>query len=157
MERFKVFDILHHEYLCQVNIITTENACIDELFKQIEERQIRLKFLAYHYENNNTPLLSFCVERSNLKAVKKILEEFEREGFLYSIIPEAGMVAIYGPHFGERPGIIDATYRALSSHGINILGISTTASTSFFVLHASEVCRALEVLKGTFEIPQGKA
>ena len=72
------------------------------------------------------------------------------------IRPEVGMVAIYGPHFVERPGIIDTMHNALSSQAVHIYSISTTLSSSFFIIPASEVVHAVDILKQTFEIPQGK-
>ena len=66
------------------------------------------------------------------------------------------MIAIYGPHFVEKPGIIHAMHSALTSRGINILAISTTISTSFFIIPSSDVIRAVTCLKDNFEIPTGK-
>ncbi len=66
------------------------------------------------------------------------------------------MVAIHGPHFAEQSGIIDAMHHALTSQGLKVLAISTTVSTSFFVIPASEVVTAIDILKEAFEIPQGK-
>ncbi len=156
MERFKVFDILHHEYLCQINLAIAENSCLADLFKQLEDREIRLKFIAFHQDNNRGTHLSFCVERSNLKPVQKMLLQYVVKEEDIHVFPDAGMIAVYGPHFGERPGIIDAMYNTLSSQGVKILAISTTASTSFFVIPALEIVRALGILKETFEIPRGK-
>jgi predicted amino acid-binding ACT domain protein len=56
----------------------------------------------------------------------------------------------------EQPGIIDNMHNALSSQGVNVLAISTTISTSFFVIPASEVIRAIDILNEAFEIPRGK-
>jgi hypothetical protein len=37
-----------------------------------------------------------------------------------------------------------------------VLAISTTVSTSYFIIPALEVVRALEILREAFEIPRGK-
>jgi aspartokinase len=156
MERFKVFDILHHEHLCQISIELAEVDCLTDLFEQLEKREIKIKFVALHQDKKQGYHISFCVEKSNLKTTQKILLHSVLKEENVHIFPDAGMIAIYGPHFGEKPGIIETMYNALSSQGVKILSISTTASTSFFIIPAWQVVKSLEILRQTFEIPQGK-
>lgn len=156
MERFKVFDILHHEHLCQISLTLFKNNCLKGLFEQLEEVGVKIKFLAYHQGKDGALHLTFCVEKSSLKTTQKILSQFTLKKDSIHIHAEVGMVAIHGPHFSEQPGIIDAMHHALSSQGLQVLAISTTVSTSFFVIPASEVVKAIDILKETFEIPQGK-
>ncbi len=155
MERFKVFDVLHHEHLSQISLTLIENNCLKGLFEQLEETGIKIKFLVCHQGEDGVLHLTFCVEKSNLKTTQKILKISLKEDAIH-IYPEAGMVAIHGPHFAEQSGIIDVMHHALSSKGLKVLAISTTVSTSFFIIPASEVVRAIEILKEAFEIPQGK-
>ena len=156
MQRFKVFDILHHEHLSQITLTQTENNCLNDLFVQLEETGIKIKFLVSHQGKDGVFHITFCVEKTNLKIVQKILLQLSSGGDSVHIHPEVGMVAIHGPHFAEQPGIIDAMHHALTFQGLNVLAISTTVSTSFFVIPASEVVRAIDILKEAFEIPQGK-
>ena len=156
MERFKVFDILHHEHLCQISLTLTENNCLKDLFDQLEEKEVKIKFLAYHQEKDGVLHLTFCVEKGSLKTTQKILLEHSSKDDAIDIHPETGMVAIHGPHFAEQHGIIDTMHNALSSQGLKVQAISTTVSTSFFTIPAYEVVRAIDILKEAFEIPQGK-
>ncbi|MBW2220987.1 MAG: ACT domain-containing protein [Deltaproteobacteria bacterium] len=146
MQRFKVFDILHHEHLCQITLTLTENNFLNDLFEQLEEMGVKIKFLVSHLGKDGILHITFCVEKTSLKTTQKILLQ----------LPEVGMVAIHGPHFAEQSGIIDAMHHALTSQGLKVLAISTTVSTSFFVIPASEVVTAIDILKEAFEIPQGK-
>jgi len=91
-----------------------------------------------------------------LKTTLNTLTELLHADTPIDIFPEAGMVGIHGPHFDEQPGILDVMHNCLSSRGLKILAISTTVSTSFFILPASEVVKATDLLKEAFEIPQGK-
>ena len=156
MQRFKVFDILHHEHLCQITLTQTENNCLNDLFVKLEEMGVKIKFLVSHQGKDGILHITFCVEETNLKTTQKILLQLSSGDDSFHIRPEVGMVAIHGPHFAEQPGIIDVMHHALTSQGLNVLAISTTVSTSFFVIPASEVVRAIDILKGAFEIPQGK-
>lgn len=156
MERLKIYDILHNENLCQIKLITKNSGCVESLFKQLGNREIKIKFFAFHQDGNEKSQFTFCVEKSELKTTQKILMEIPFDEKDIQINPKVGMVAIYGPHFVEKSGIIDSMHSAISSRGINILAISTTISTSFFVIPSSDVIRAVTCLHETFEIPQGK-
>ena len=156
MERFKVFDVLHHEHLSLVSLSLTEPSLLPGLFKQLEGKEIKIKFLVSHHENDGWLHLIFCVERSSLKTTQNSIMDLSLPEDALDIQPEVGMVAIHGPHFAEEPGIINVMHSALSSQNLQVLAISTTLSTSYFIIPASEVVRALDILREAFEIPRGK-
>jgi len=157
MERFKIYNVLHHEHLAQITLSLTGDSNYPQiLFDQLDEKGIVLKFLAFQQEEEKSLRLTFCVESKVLAVTQEIVSNHPLKEDAVHINPDAGLVAIYGPHFIERPGIIDAMHNALFSQGVKILGISTTVSTSFFVISASQVDRAITILKEAFEIPQGK-
>ena len=156
MERFKVFDVLHHEHLSLISLSLADPASLPELFERLEEKQIKIKFLVSHHENDGRLNLTFCVERSSLKTTHNTLLELPLPEDVLDIQPEVGMVAIHGPHFAEEHGIINVMHNALSSQELQVLAISTTVSTSYFIISASEVVRALDILREAFEIPRGK-
>lgn len=156
MERFKVFDVLHHEHLSLISLTLAEGSHPQDLFNKMEARDIKIKFLASHQEINGEAQLTFCVERSSLKSTRKTLEELFLQEDAFSAHPEVGMVAIHGPHFAEQYGIVAVMHNALSSRGVQVLAISTTVSTSSFIIPSPEVVRALDLLRQAFEIPRGK-
>jgi aspartokinase len=156
MDRFKVFDVLHHEHLSQVSLTLSENTSLKEAFEQLEHKGIKIKFLVCHRTTENIVYVSFCIERGGLKTTCNTLTELLHADTPIDIFPEVGMVGIHGPHFDEQPGILDVMHNCLSSRGLTILAISTTVSTSFFILPASEVVKAMDLLKEAFEVPQGK-
>ena len=156
MERLKIYDILYNENLCQIKLTIKNNSFLASLFERLGKRDIKIKFFAFHQGVNELLQLTFCVKKSEMKITQKILTEMPLKEKDIQIDPKIGMVAIYGPHFAEKPGIIDMMHRAVSSQGINILAISTTVSTSFFIIHSSDVVRAVNCLNETFEIPRGK-
>ena len=156
MERFKVFDVLHHEHLSLISLSLTEPSSLPGLFEQLEGKEIKIKFLVSHHENDGRLHLIFCVERSILKTTQNTLLELPLNEDVLDIQPEVGMVAIHGPHFAEEPGIINVMHNALSSQHLPVLAISTTLSTSYFIIPAPEVVRALDILREAFEIPRGK-
>ena len=156
MERFKIYDILHHDRLCLIRLTLKDHSCIKGIFDQMEGMWIKIKFSAFQQEGDGLFQITFCVDRSDLKRAQKALRKSDLKEEDIHMLHEAGMVAIYGPHFVERPGIIAVMHNALSSQGVKVLAISTTLSSSFFVIPASEVYRAVDILKQAFEIPSGK-
>jgi aspartokinase len=66
---------------------------------------------------------------------------------------EVGIVSIFGPHFGDRPGIAGAMFSVLAEDGINILAISTSISSVSCLLAADDMDRAVSVLEEAFESP----
>ena len=156
MERFKVFDVLHHEHLSLISLSSFEPATLSGLFERLEEKEIKIKFLASHHESDGTLHITFCVERSSLKTTHNTLLNLPLQENVFDIQPEVGMVAIHGPHFAEEHGIINVMHHALSSQCLPVLAISTTVSTSYFIIPAPEVVRALDILREAFEIPRGK-
>lgn len=156
MERIKIYDILHHEHLCQICLVLVDHCSMKKMFDQLEHKAIKIKFFAFHQVDQNGFHCTFCVDRSYLKTTQNILMNLAISEENININDAAGMVAIYGPHFVERPGIIDAMHQALTSQGVHVLAISTTLSTSYFIIPAAEVVRAIAILKEAFEIPQGK-
>jgi len=156
MERLKIYDILHNENMCQIKLTTKNNSCVEDLFNRMGNREIKIKFFAFHQDGDESSQFAFCIQKSELKTTQKILNEISFDEKDIQINTEIGMIAIYGPHFVEKPGIIHAMHSALTSRGINILAISTTISTSFFIIPSSDVVRAVTCLKENFEIPTGK-
>ena len=73
MERFKVFDVLHHEHLSLISLSITNPAFLSGLFEQLEEKEIKIKFLVSHNENDGRLHLIFCVERSSLKTTQNTI------------------------------------------------------------------------------------
>lgn len=156
-ERLKIYDVLHNDYLCRICLNLPSLDRLDQLFRRLDDHQIKLKFLAFLRGPQNLRHISFCVERSHLKTVRSMVEQLLPPDTSFDFFDEAGTVAIYGPHFGERFGILDSMHHALTSQGVEVMGISTTVSTSFLVVRAEAVGRAVAILKQLFEIPSGKA
>ena len=155
-ERVKIYNILQQFHLAQVSLNVTSSKVYENIFYHLEQQGIKIKFLALQNRSECSFQLTFCVEKSHVSVTKTVLSTLLLENEPFEINPEVGMVAIYGPHFAEIPGILDTMYHTLFSQGVTIFAISTTVSTSFFVIHSSQVSRATDILKETFEIPQGK-
>jgi aspartokinase len=63
-----------------------------------------------------------------------------------------GIIFFHGPHFGDRYGIADATFSAISKEGIEIIASGCTASSVYLILAQGDIDRAEQVLTKTFEV-----
>ncbi|MGC8874811.1 MAG: ACT domain-containing protein, partial [Chloroflexia bacterium] len=60
-----------------------------------------------------------------------------------AVTSPVGMVAVFGPHFRDRPAIAGTMLAALDAAGIEVLAVSTSISTVACVVRASEMDRAV--------------
>jgi len=65
-------------------------------------------------------------------------------------------ISFQGPHFGDRYGIMDFTYDALSNAQIPVLGVSCSTASIYLVLPPGYGRRTKRALTEAFEIPMGK-
>ncbi|MGD8984068.1 MAG: hypothetical protein PVH99_08335 [Desulfobacteraceae bacterium] len=65
-----------------------------------------------------------------------------------------GLIYFQGPHFGDRYGIADSTFRALSRKAIPILAAGCSASSIYLVLPEERIKEGRTFLTRAFESPQ---
>jgi len=63
-----------------------------------------------------------------------------------------GIIYFHGPHFGDRYGIAEAAFSALSQADIEIVASGCSASSVFVVLAQDDIARGENVLSHTFEV-----
>lgn len=70
------------------------------------------------------------------------------------VISLVDMICFQGPHFGERFGILDAAFQALSSKRIKVVASVCSMSCVYLVLEAGQGERAASALSEAFEVPK---
>jgi len=66
---------------------------------------------------------------------------------------QVALVAVYGPHFSDRPAIAGTMFSALAEAGMELLMVTTSISTVACVIAEGELPRAIAVLEGAFLLP----
>ena len=64
------------------------------------------------------------------------------------------LIYFYGPHFGDRYGIADSVFRALTAKSIPILAAGCSGSAVYLVLPKGKAQDARTFLSDAFEAPQ---
>jgi hypothetical protein len=66
----------------------------------------------------------------------------------------ADVICFHGPHFGDRYGIMDFTYRALAKEPVPLLGVVCSVATIYLVVPAGWGNKTQGLLMAAFEIPK---
>ncbi|NIO71129.1 MAG: ACT domain-containing protein, partial [Anaerolineae bacterium] len=116
---------------------------------------INIPFIVHTIDLHDLDNIVICVAREDLTAALEVLDTVKETVGAEEIVydGEVGIVSMFGPHFGERPGIAGVMFSALASAGINILAISTSISSTSCLLDADDMDDAVRVLEETFELP----
>jgi aspartokinase len=70
------------------------------------------------------------------------------------VVSPVDMISFQGPHFGERFGILDAAFQALSSKQIKVIASVCSMSCVYLVLEAGQAERAASALSEGFDVPK---
>ncbi len=67
---------------------------------------------------------------------------------------EVDLVFFQGPHFGDRYGIMDFTYKALARAGMVLMAAVCSVATIYLVVPAGQGDKTKDALTSAFEIPK---
>jgi aspartate kinase len=125
------------------------------IFSALGERGINIPFIVHNIDLNDLDNIVICAAQEDLAAALEALDTVRETVGAKEIVydREVATISIFGPHFGERPGIAGIMFSALASVGVNILAISTSISSLSCVVNASEMDEAVQALGEAFELP----
>jgi aspartokinase len=63
-----------------------------------------------------------------------------------------GIIFFHGPHFGDRYGIAEAAFSAVSKEGIQLIASGCTSSSVYLIIGQDDLNGAEEGLRKTFEV-----
>ena len=156
-KKIKIGGILQNRDLAKIGVMSIPDrpGVAGAIFATLGAKGINCPFIVHTIDLNNLDSIVLCVERKSLKTALRALEMVKETIGAKDVAyhQEVGMVTIFGPHFGEIPGISGAMFSALAAAGINILAISTSISSLSCLVDAGDMDGAVEALKEVFELP----
>ena len=156
-QRIKIGGIIQNRNLAKIGVMSIPDrpGVAGTLLSALGERGINVPFIVHTIDLNNLDNIVICVAPEDLAAALEVLHTIKETVGAKEIVhdQEVGIVSIFGPHFGERPGIAGMMFSALASAGINILAISTSISTASCLIDVYDMDEAVEALQETFELP----
>jgi aspartokinase len=156
-QKIKIGGIIQNRNLAKIGVMSIPDrpGVAGALLGALGERGINVPFIVHTIDLNNLDNIVICVAPEDLAAALEVLNTIKETVGEKEIVydREVGIVSIFGPHFGERPGIAGTMFAALASVGINILAISTSISTASCLIDVYDMDEAVQVLQETFELP----
>jgi len=156
-QKIKIGGIIQSRNLAKVGVMSIPDrpGVAGAIFSALGEKGINVPFIVHTIDLNNLDNLVICVAREDLTAALEVLDTARETVGAKEIVydGEVGIVSMFGPHFGERPGIAGVMFSALASAGINILAISTSISSTSCLIDANDMDEAVQALEETFDLP----
>lgn len=119
------------------------------------EEGISIPFIVQSIDRNGNFNLSLAIAQKDLDWVKAAFQEgldlAQPPGI--EVRKEVALITLYGPHFGEIPGIASRIFSALAVDGVEILALSASFNSSLLVVPPESFSLALRSLNRIFEIP----
>jgi aspartokinase len=156
-QRIKIGGIIQYRNLAKIGVMSIPDrpGVAGAIFSALGDSGINIPFIVHTIDLHDLDNIVICVAREDLSAALEVLDTVRETVGAEEIVydGEVGIVSMFGPHFGERPGIAGVMFSAMASAGINILAISTSISSTSCLLDADDMDDAVQVLEETFELP----
>jgi aspartokinase len=155
--RTKIGGIIQKRELARIGILSIPDrpGVAGTIFAALGAKAINCPFIVHTIDLHGLDSIVLCVHREDLTEAMEVMEAVREdvgaEGIVYD--ERVAMISVYGPHFGERPGIAGTMFSALGSAGINILAISTSISSLSCLIDAHRIDEAVGVVREAFAAP----
>lgn len=156
-QKIKIGGIIQKRNLAKIGVMSIPDrpGVASAIFSALGARGVNISFIVHNIDLNNLDNIVFCVAQQDLPVALEVLNTVKETVGAKEIVydREVGIISMFGPHFGERPGIAGMMFSALASAGINILAISTSISSTSCLIDASDMDEAVQALEKAFELP----
>jgi aspartokinase len=156
-QKIKIGGIIQKRNLAKIGVMSIPDrpGVAGALLSALGEKGINVPFIVHNIDLNHLDNIVICVAQDDLtpalEALHRVKETVGAKEIVYD--REVGIISLFGPHFGERPGIAGRMFSALASVGINILAISTSISSISCLIDINDMDEAIVALEETFELP----
>ena len=157
-EKIRAYRIVSHQFLTLVRIEFSKGSDfpLGGIFEVFKQRNLLLRFLASEKSLHGEKTLYVGVDLLSEETVGELIDVLggvETRNEL-ALISQVGMAMLYGPHFGEMPGIFGLTFSAFAGSGIIPLATSASSSSLSWLFPSGQFKKALEILYSIFEFPK---
>lgn len=144
------FERLNDLALIEVCYPVGEIKSLGEFLCQDDKQSLKPKFMIAQESDGEISLLLCAPAEAGKRFHESLKGGTGRTSQRY--IHPVGVIFFHGPHYGDRYGIADATFSALSKSDIPILASGCSSSSIYLVLGQDYIDRAVEVLSQPFEV-----
>jgi aspartate kinase len=156
-EKIKIGGIIQNRDLAKIGVMSIPDrpGVAGAIFSALGARRINCPFIVHTIDLNNLDSIVICVARKHLKAALRVIATVEETVEAQEVVHDGqvGMISIFGPHFGQRPGVAGVMFSALAEAGVNIIAISTSISSLSCIIDVDDMDQAIEAIEEAFEMP----
>jgi len=156
-QKIKIGGIIQNRNLAKIGVMSIPDrpGVASAIFGALAARGVNAPFIVHTIDLNDLDSIVICIARDDLAAALEALDTVKDAVGAKEVVHEreVGMISIFGPHFGQRPGIAGDMFSALASVGVNILAISTSISSLCCVVDVGDMDAAVQALEQAFELP----
>lgn len=124
------------------------------ILERFHREGVNVQFVVETVSSDGRHHLAVCVGTDDLGRALA-LTEAERPGLAPEEVrsrPDVVVLAVYGPHFREKPGAASLAYQALGTAGARVLAVSTSFSAVAFLLAKQDLEAGLEALRAAYNL-----
>jgi aspartate kinase len=156
-QKIKIGGIIQNRNLAKLGVMSIPDrpGVASAIFSALGAKGVNCPFIVHTIDLNDLDSIVICTIREDLTAALEVLNTVKGTVGAKEVVydREVGMISIFGPHFGERPGIAGVMFSALASAGINILAISTSISSLCCIIDVRDMDEAVRAIREAFELP----
>jgi len=156
-QKIKIGGIIQNRNLAKIGIMSIPDrpGVASAIFRALGTKGVNCPFIVHTIDLNDLDSIVICTAREDLTAALEVLNTVKGTVGAKEVVYDGGvgLISIFGPHFGQRPGIAGVMFSALASVGINILAISTSISTLCCIINERDMDEAVQAVEEAFELP----
>jgi aspartokinase len=119
---------------------------------QLGDLGIRFCLVFTQVSGGGAVVLYLLIQREWEKVLMEHVRQSPSVGI--EVISPVDMISFQGPHFGERFGILDAAFQALSLKKIRVIASVCSMSCVYLVFETDQSERAASALSEAFDVPK---
>lgn len=120
---------------------------------KLHDLGVKMPFLVAQPDLKGNIFMAFCLASPLFEKAKQIFTEL-LPGQSPTYQSGVSIFFLQGPHFGDRFGIVNALVGSLQDVSITPLALSCAVNSMSVVIPANDLNRAIQTLKGSFQIPE---
>ncbi len=149
------FNLLEKQVLCQVDLPMDCLSVWHRSLENLNDNEIGFRLVWSHAQQSGDLKFFMLCDDMQWHRLRPFWETLAKACFDKMTITntEAEAVFFQGPHFGDRYGIMDYTYKALTAVQVPLLAATCSAASIYLVVPTGWGRKTQNVLGKAFEIP----
>jgi aspartokinase len=157
-KKLKAYQVVYHQYLTLIRVgffKKRRRFPLGDICSILDRRNVPVHFLSSTVSFAGDWTFYFGVELLSDERTEWLLDDLSLLDHRkeLSLVSQIGMSLIYGPHFGEMPGVLGLLLRTLGNSGVTTLAVSASSSSLSCLFPAVQFKVAFESLSTIFETP----